>query len=80
MPPIERIHHYNWSPAGGLPDIEYHAFATLNSRGVYTDVCKAEQLTANILQQRRLVALVSDDIVLDYTIIEPDPNSPHRSR
>jgi hypothetical protein len=74
----ERINDYQWVEAGGLPAVEYRAFTTMTSRSIYADVCKTEQVLANTLQHRRLVALVSGNIVVDYTIIEPDPHSAHR--
>lgn len=80
---------YDWTPAGGMPLVTVEAFSTLTSRSIYSDVCKAEQLMADTLQERRLVALVdrhqgSDgdfyDVVVDYLVLMPNTNSPHRVR
>lgn len=76
-----RIYSYRWEFAGGLPDIEYRAFTVAATRSIYSDICKNEQVMADTLQQRRLVALVdglASTIVKDYTIIEPNPNSVHK--
>jgi len=74
----ERIYSYRWEFAGGLPDIEYRAFTVAATRSIYSDICKNEQVMADTLQQRRLVALVDGTVVLDYTILEPNPNSVHK--
>jgi len=79
MTMITRIIDYTWTDAGGLPDIEYSAFSTFTSRTIYADVIKGEQRMANTNQQRRLVALVDGDNVVEYTIIEPNPASVDRS-
>lgn len=73
-----RIYSYRWEFAGGLPDIEYRAFTVAATRSIYSDICKNEQVMADTLQQRRLVALVDGTVVLEYSIIEPDPNSVHK--
>lgn len=73
-----RIYSYRWEFAGGLPDIEYRAFTVAATRSIYSDICKNEQVMADTLQQRRLVALVDGTVVLDYSILEPNPNSVHK--
>ena len=75
---LELMNKYDWSQVDGRPVEEVSSFAITRTRNLFADVTKQEQLMADTLQQFRVVALVHGNIVVEYNLCVPNPNSPHR--
>jgi hypothetical protein len=74
------ISQFDWSLHPDANPTGFDAVSYVRGQSLLNDITNSEQRLANTLQQNRLVLFLSDNTVLDWWMLTPDPDSAQRVR